>query len=68
MTNDSTYYAVKNKHGWYYNGMNQFGELREARLYKSLKWAKEAEERFKHMNTTIVRVHIEEVSDKGEKL
>lgn len=66
MTNNSIYYAVKSENGRYYNGMNQFWELREARLYKSLKWAKEAKERFEHMNTTIVRVRIEEVGELNE--
>ena len=61
MTDNSIYYAVKNERGRYYNGMNQFGELHEARLYKDLKWAEKV--RFEHINITIVRVRIEEVDE-----
>lgn len=57
---EHVYYAIKNEHGLYFAGEGNFTELRNAYLYKSLKWVKEVHEQL-DMKTDIVVVRVEEV-------
>ena len=63
---DDLVFAVKDRNGFYYTGMNKWDkQLRKATLYRQYKYAKEMrdDQRFIERDTYIVRVRIMELNE-----
>ena len=61
---DKKLYVVKNENGGYWSAFGYWPtQLRDARIYVSLKYAQEIVDRFKEQNPYIVEVELKEVDN-----